>query len=163
MPRQQLAQDAGGRSPEQQRARPIGRVLAAEGKNEEAAQQFQAGLQANPGDPHAALELGTLYVKANKNAEAEQQFRLALQGLPRDPEVHFALGSLLMHEKKYPESQQELLIAVKLKPDLADAYGNLAIVAAANKTVPSGVAGAGHAGKISAGNSRHIFLARHDV
>jgi Flp pilus assembly protein TadD len=123
--------------PENSNARvQLGRVLAAEGKNDEAAQELQAGLQANPGDPHAALELGTLYVKANKNAEAEQQFRLALQKLPQDPEVHFALGSLLMYEKKYPEAQQELLIAVKLKPDLAEAYGNLAIVAAENKQYP---------------------------
>ncbi len=111
----------------------LGRVLLAEGKNSEAADEFHTALQTNPNDPHAALELGTLYVKANKDAEAEQQFRVAVHGLPQDPEPHFALGSLLMYEKKYPEAQQELLLAVRLKPDLADAYGNLAIVAAANK------------------------------
>ena len=38
-----------------------------------------------------------------------------------------------MQEKKYPESQNELLRAVKLKPDLAEIYGNLAVVAAENK------------------------------
>jgi tetratricopeptide (TPR) repeat protein len=38
-----------------------------------------------------------------------------------------------MHEKKYVEAQQELLAAINLKPDLGDAYGNLAVVAAANK------------------------------
>jgi len=111
----------------------LGRVLLAEGKNSEAADEFHTALQANPNDPHAALELGTLYAKANKDADAEQQFRIAVHGLPQDPEPHYALGSLLMYEKKFPEAQQELLIAVKLKPDLADAYGNLAIVAAANK------------------------------
>ena len=108
----------------------LGRVLLAEGKNGEAADEFS---HANPNDPHAALELGTLYAKANKNAEAEQQFRIAVAGLPQDPDAHYSLGTILMYEKKYPEAQQELLLAVKLKPDLADAYGNLAIVAAANK------------------------------
>jgi Tfp pilus assembly protein PilF len=107
--------------------------LLAEGKNDEAAKELQTALQTDPGDPHAALELGTSYVKAGKNAEAEQQFRVAVQKLPQDPEVHFALGSLLLHEKKFPESQQELLIAVRLKPDLADAYTNLAVVASSNK------------------------------
>jgi len=87
----------------------LGRVLLAEGKNSEAADEFKTALQANPNDPHAALEL------------------------PQDPEPHYALGTLLMYEKKFPEAQQELLMAVKLKPDLADAYGNLAIVAASNK------------------------------
>jgi Flp pilus assembly protein TadD len=109
------------------------RVLAAEGKDEQASQELQLGLQADPGNPHAALELGTLYAKAGKDAEAEQQFRSAVQRLPRDPETHYALGSLLMHEKKYVEAQQELLAAINLKPDLGDAYGNLAVVAAANK------------------------------
>ncbi len=111
----------------------LARVLSAEGKNDEAAQELKAALRADPGDPHAALELGTLDVKAGKDAEAEQEFRLAVQKLPQDPEPHFALGTLLMYEKKFPEAQQELLAAIRLKPDLADAYGNLAIVAAANK------------------------------
>ena len=53
--------------------------------------------------------------------------------MPKDAEAHYALGSLLMHVRKYPEAQQELLLAVQLKPDLADAYGNLAVVAAENK------------------------------
>ena len=56
-----------------------------------------------------------------------------MQKLPQDPEVHFELGSLLLHEKKFPESQKELLIAVRLKPDLAEAYSNLAVVASSNK------------------------------
>ena len=38
-----------------------------------------------------------------------------------------------MVQKQYPEAQQELLIAAKLKPDLSGIYGNLAVVAAANK------------------------------
>jgi tetratricopeptide (TPR) repeat protein len=56
-----------------------------------------------------------------------------MQKMPDNAVAHYALGSLLMHEKKYIEAQQELLAAVKLKPDLADAYGNLAVVAAENK------------------------------
>jgi tetratricopeptide (TPR) repeat protein len=38
-----------------------------------------------------------------------------------------------MHEKKFEESQKELIAAINLKPDMGDAYGNLAIDAAANK------------------------------
>ena len=60
-------------------------------------------------------------------------FRSAAQKSPQDAEVHYALGSALMQEKKYPEAQQELLMAVKLKPDLGEAYGNLAVVASENK------------------------------
>lgn len=112
----------------------LGRILAAQGKNDDAAKELGgAGDGTIPDDPHAALELGTLYVKAGKSAEAERMFRSAIQKLPRDAEAHYALGSVLMQEKKYPEAQQELLMTVKLKPDLGEAYGNLAVVAAENK------------------------------
>jgi Flp pilus assembly protein TadD len=72
-------------------------------------------------------------VRAGNYAEAEQQFRIAVQGMPEDAEAHYALGSVLMHEKQYSESQAELLMAAKLKPDMSEIYGNLAVVAAENK------------------------------
>src|SRR5271166_1728049 len=140
----------------------LGLVLAEEGKNDEAADEVKKSLQAG-GNCGAELTLGSLYVKTGNDAEAEHWLRGAVAGFdsvlkiceerscspgsaPPHPsecacsgdeskaaEAHYALGSLLMHVKKYPESQQELLLAVQLKPDLADAYGNLAVVAAENK------------------------------
>jgi Flp pilus assembly protein TadD len=125
-------------------------VLATEGKNDEAAEELKKALQ-DGGSPEMALELGTLYVKADKDADAEPWLRRAVAGFDaklngqpngdagvkaQAAEAHFALGSLLQYEKKFPEAQQELIIAVRLKPDLAEAYGNLAIVAAANKQYP---------------------------
>ena len=68
-----------------------------------------------------------------------------------------------MKEKKYPEAQQELLTAVRLKPDLAEAYGNLAVVAASNKDYILALQALDDAGEVSAGDSCHIFLARHHV
>jgi Flp pilus assembly protein TadD len=110
----------------------LGRVLAAEGKNDEAA-TLLASDKSGPDDPHAALELGTIFVKAGNYPEAEQYFRIAVRGLPEDGETHYALGSVLMQERKYPEAQHELLLAVKFKPGIAEIYGNLAVVAAENK------------------------------
>ena len=111
----------------------LARLLNAEGKNDEASQQLQAGAQTDPNDPRAAMELGSVYVKAGKNAEAEQEFRTAVQGMPQNADAYAALGSVLMYEKKYPEAQQAIMHAIRLNPHLGEAYGNLAIVAAANK------------------------------
>jgi len=113
----------------------LGRVLAAEDRNEEAAEELKYSLRAGFNE-RAAVELGSLYVKTGNNAEAEHWLRTAIEHMPNDAEARFALGSLLMHVKKYPEAQQELLVAIQLKPDLAEAYGNLAVVAAANKNYP---------------------------
>jgi len=110
----------------------LGRVLAAEGKNEDAAQVLNRNGQAAR-DPQAALEMGTLYVKTGNYTAAEEQFRIAVKDMPQDAEAHYALGSALMQQKRYPEAQQELLTAVRLKPDAGEIYGNLAVVAAENK------------------------------
>ena len=109
----------------------LSRVLAAEGKPDESAKIAESDASANE-DPYTALERGSAYVRQGNYAAAEQQFRIAVQGLPQNADAHFGLGSVLMHQKKYPESQNELLLAAKLKPDMAEIYGNLAVVAAAN-------------------------------
>lgn len=141
--RKQIALDAQNNSARLQ----LGRVLAAAGRNDEAADELKKALQTGA-SPEAELELGTLYAKANKDADAEPWLRKAAAGFDGAPgaqqnadsgakapaaQAHFALGSLLMYEKKFPEAQQELITAVRLKPDFADAYGDLAIVAASNK------------------------------
>ena len=41
-----------------------------------------------------------------------------------------------MNEHKFPESESELLACLKLNPKLAEAYGNLATVAAENQHYP---------------------------
>jgi len=136
----------------------LGRILAAEGKTDEAAKELGAGAVNPPDDPHAALELGTLYVNAGKYAEAERMFRSAAQKLPQDAEVHFALGSALMQEKKYPEAQQELLMALKLKPNLGEAYGNLAVVAAENKDYQLAIKALDARAKLLPESSATLFL-----
>ena len=42
------------------------------------------------------------------------------------------LGNVLLKEHKFSEAEQEFISAIKLKPDLGDAYGSLAL--AANET-----------------------------
>ena len=110
----------------------LSRVLAAEGKPDEGVKPSEADASSNR-DPYTALERGSGYVKQGDYAAAEQQFRFAVQGLPQNAEAHFGLGTVLLEQKKYPESQDELLLAAKLKPEMSEIYGNLAVVAAANR------------------------------
>jgi tetratricopeptide (TPR) repeat protein len=111
----------------------LGKVLAAQGKYDEAEQQLKSEVSENPGDTFSALELARVYAKAGKDPEAEQQFRIVVATQPQNAEAHYLFGSFLIREMNYPEAQQELRTAVKLKRDLIDAYGDLAEAAAANK------------------------------
>ena len=111
----------------------LGRVLAAEGKNDAAIAELQTGVKLAPGDDAAQRELAEMYVAAGKNDLAENAYRALLAAHPNDAELHRCLGDALLSEKKSQEAQQQFTIAIKLKPDLGEAYGGLAFAAGENK------------------------------
>jgi Tfp pilus assembly protein PilF len=111
----------------------LGRVLAAEGKNEEAIAALQGGVKLAPNDVEAEQDLAEVYVSAGKNDLAEAAYRSLLTTHPTNAELHRKLGQALLREKKFPEAQQEFLVALKIKPDLGEAYGDLAFAAGENQ------------------------------
>ena len=111
----------------------LGRVLAAEGRNEDAIAAMQAGIKLSPGDEAARRDLAELYTTADKNDLAEAEYRKLVTAHPNDAELHRRLGQALLREKKPKDAQQEFLTAVKLKPDLGEAYGDLAFAAGENE------------------------------
>jgi len=111
----------------------LGRVLAAEGKNDAAIAELQAGAKLAPADVSLQRDLADLYGSAGKDDQAEAAYRALIATQPNDATLHHHLGQTLLREKKFTEAQQEFLIAVKLKPDLGEAYGDLAFAASENK------------------------------
>jgi len=110
----------------------LGRVLAAEGKNDAAIAELQAGAKLSPADMSVQRDLADLYATAGKNDQAESAYRALLAAHPGEAELHRGLGQCLLREKKFAEAEQEFLAAVKLKPDLGEAYGDLAFAASEN-------------------------------
>lgn len=111
----------------------LGRVLAAEKKNDDAIAEFQTALKVSPKDAEAQREIADFYASAGKNDLAEGAYRPLVAAHPNDAELHRALGRALLLQKKFPEAQQELLAAVRLKRDSPDAYVDLAFAASENK------------------------------
>lgn len=111
----------------------LGRVLAAEGKKDDAIVEFQTALKLSPNDSAAQRDLADLYADAGKNDLAEVAYRPLVAAQPNDAELHRALGKALLLQKKFPEAQQELLAAVRLNRDSPDAYIDLAFAANENK------------------------------
>ncbi len=114
----------------------LGRVLAAEGKTDAAVAELQAGIKLSPRDDAAQRDLADLYSTAGKNELAEVAYRELLAGHPNEAELHRRLGQALLRQKKFPEAQQEFVNAVKIKPDLGEAYGDLAFAAGENQQYP---------------------------
>jgi tetratricopeptide (TPR) repeat protein len=114
----------------------LGRVLAAEGKNDAAIAELQVGIKLSPNDDLAQRDLADLYSTAGKNDLAEAAYRGLVAAHPKEAELHRRLGQALVRQKKVPEAQQEFITALKLKPDLGEAYGDLAFSAGENKEYP---------------------------
>jgi tetratricopeptide (TPR) repeat protein len=110
----------------------LARLLAAEGKKDEAVAILKplAGPSASAG---VRQELGELYLDNKQYADAVPLLQQALASNQRDPQLHYDLGLALLHQLKYAEAEVELLKAVQVKPDLTDAYGLLADAAFQNK------------------------------
>ncbi len=111
----------------------LGRVLAAQGKKDDAIAEIQTALKLAPADADAQRDLADLYASAGKNDLAETAYRALVAAQPKDPELHRGLGQALLRQKKFPEAQQEFLAAVRLKRDWPDVYVDLAFAANENK------------------------------
>src|ERR1700685_60928 len=111
----------------------LGRVLATQGKNDDAVTELQAGEKLAPADDSVHRDLAETYVAAGKPEQAEAAYRTLSAAHPQDAGLHQALGRTLLHEKKFPQAQQEFLATIKLKPDFGEAYGDLAFAASENK------------------------------
>jgi tetratricopeptide (TPR) repeat protein len=111
----------------------LGRMFIISDKKDEAAAELEAGLKLDPRDAKAQRDLADLYSDMGKFEQARQGYSALLSTNPNDPGLHHGLGRVLLKQKKFAEAEQELAKSVQLKPDLGEAYGDLAIAANENK------------------------------
>jgi tetratricopeptide (TPR) repeat protein len=110
----------------------LGKLQAAEGKTQEAIATLEPLYKASP-DPRIARDLANLYLETKQYPAAADLLRPLIVQSPADAQLHLDYGTALMHQLKYAEAQAVLLKAVQLKPDLVEAYSDLAYAAEQNK------------------------------
>jgi tetratricopeptide (TPR) repeat protein len=110
----------------------LGKLLAAEGKPQDAIAAIEPAYKSSS-DPKLARALAGLYVETKQYGSAAQLLQPLVAQNPNDPLLHLDYGSALVHQHKYPDAQAELLKALQLKPDLVEAYFDLAYAAQQNK------------------------------
>jgi tetratricopeptide (TPR) repeat protein len=114
----------------------LSKVLAAQQKLDDAAAEADAAIKLAPNEPSAQRQAVAVYVAAKRYPEAIQLLKAELAQRPNDAELHYQLGTALRNTKNFREAEAELLKSVQLKPDLADAYGDIAVVANENQNYP---------------------------
>jgi tetratricopeptide (TPR) repeat protein len=110
----------------------LGKLLAAEGKTQDAIAALEPAYKASP-NPALARELAALYLQAKQYDAASGLLTGLIAQNPTDAQLHLDYGQALVHQHKYPEAQTELLRALQLDPKLADGYFDLAYSAQQNK------------------------------
>jgi tetratricopeptide (TPR) repeat protein len=109
----------------------LGRLLAAQGKDEDAlAELNSAGSESNPPVLH---EKAQLLAAVHREAEAVPLYQKLIEQNQNDAQLRYEYGLALMHQLQFPAAQEQLLAAIKLNPNLASAYGDLAVAASDNQ------------------------------
>lgn len=109
----------------------LGRLLAAQGKNDEALHELDAG--GNQNDPAVLREKAELLSAVHREGDAIPIYKLLVSDRSNDAQLRYEYGLALMHEHQWVPAEEQLLAAVKLNPNLAPAYGDLAVVASENE------------------------------
>lgn len=118
--------DAASKSPASYRARNnLGRVLIAQGKQEQAARQFSEAIRINPRYPEPHNNLGTLHAQAGRFELARAHFSTAIELNPRYAEAYNNLGVALLSQGFEREAALHIAEAVLLAPRYAKAHVNL--------------------------------------
>jgi tetratricopeptide (TPR) repeat protein len=109
----------------------LGRLLAAQGKDDEALAELNGVGSAN--DPVVLREKADLLVSLKREADAVPIYKTLVDQNGKDAQLRYDYGIALMHRKQWAPAEEQLLAAVKLNPGLARAYGDLAVVASDNQ------------------------------
>ncbi len=109
----------------------LGRLLAAQGKNDEALHELEAA--GNQNDPAVLREKAELLSAVHREGDAIPIYKLLVSNSGNDAQLRYEYGLALMHDHQWEPAEEQLLAAVKLNPNLAPAYGDLAVVASENQ------------------------------
>lgn len=109
----------------------LGRLLAAQGKNDEAlAELNRAG---NENDPGVLREKADLLLGLKREADAVPLYKRLVDQNSNDAQLRYDYGIALMHQQQWGPAEDQFLATVKLNPNMAKAYGDLAVVASDNQ------------------------------
>ena len=109
----------------------LGRLLATEGKNDEALAELTQARDEN--DPAALRERAELLSALQREADALPLYKRLVEENGSDAQLRYEYGLSLMRQKQFAPAEEQFLGALKLNPNLARAYGDLAVVASDNE------------------------------
>jgi protein O-mannosyl-transferase len=103
----------------------LGNALAAQGRFDEAVDQFQRALRIDPNDPDAVYNLGNAWARQGNFEAAGKQLQQALQINSNNAMAAYDLGNVRARQGRFNEAMDQFQRALKIDPGLAKAHYNL--------------------------------------
>jgi len=94
----------------------MGRVLFAQGKREEALQQFQAAAQIDKTALNPDAMMGRLYEQAGERDKAQASMDAAVKGAPADLKTRLAVSQWALEAGQLATAQEHAVAALKIDP-----------------------------------------------
>lgn len=117
----------------------LGRLLAQQGKLEEAETHYTTALALNADQETVHYNYANLLVRAGRLDEAVVQYQQTLQLRPENAEAHNNLGTALNRLHRADEAMAEFEKAIFYQPDYPDAYYNLGNALAAKHELEAAI------------------------
>jgi tetratricopeptide (TPR) repeat protein len=109
----------------------LGRLLTAQGKNEEALAELTSAGKTS--DPSVLHEQADLLSALHREGEAVPIYKRLIDQEGDNAQLRYSYGLALMHQHQTAPAEEQIIAALKLNPNLARAYGDLAVAASDNQ------------------------------
>jgi tetratricopeptide (TPR) repeat protein len=103
----------------------LGDSLRAQGKLDQAAEQYHQALAIQPDNCDAHNNLGVVLGEQGSTEDALKEFRLSLAIKPDQASPHFRMGRIFMRTHQFSEAAEEFTQAIRFDPASADAHNDL--------------------------------------
>lgn len=147
---QQFPDDAGAQEH-------LGQLLLSSGKTAEAVQHFEASVAKSPTVANRAA-LASAYLQDKQPGKALPLIQQALEAQPSDYELRMIQARILRDQRKFPEASQQFLAAVKIKPESAEAWSDLASTLVLAEQYQSAISALDRVRALHAEKPAHFYL-----
>jgi len=135
----------------------IGALLFEEGKYSDSITYYEQVVKSSP-TPANQVALAQAYLKNKQPDKAFPLIQQVLAKQPDDYELRMLYGRMIRDERKFPEAAREFLAALKIKPDSAEAWSELAGVLLLADDYSGAMAALDRIAALHAEKPGHVYL-----
>lgn len=114
----------------------LGRLLATEGKKDQASAELQTAYEIDPSDSSTARDLASVYSDTQRYDKAADIYSQLIRKDDSNANLHYSYAKSLLRLRRFAEAQAEMLKVVNFRPSDPATYSDLAVAAAENNNYP---------------------------